>query len=114
MIKPMTDKERKAAIQKAAQNKSTRWEEPMPWMDDPKIDNVNNPAHYNTANLECIDAMESMSIGANMHPHEAYCWQNSFKYLWRWPYKNGLEDLKKARWYIDRLISRMEARNDIG
>ncbi len=55
-----------------------------------------------------------MSIGANMHPNEAYCWQNSFKYLWRFPYKNGLEDLHKARWYIDRLISRMEARDDIG
>ena len=34
--------------------------------------------------------------------------QNSFKYLWRWPYKNGLEDLKKARWYLDRLISEVE------
>ena len=115
MIKPMTDIERKAAIDEAVLKKSTTNDESMPWMDEHIHDNVNRPPHYNTApSLDCIDAMEAMAVGASVCAHEAYCWQDSFKYLWRWPYKNGLGDLKKARWYIDRLISRMEARNDIG
>ena len=71
-------------------------------------DMVNNPAHYNQAGIECIDAMQAMVEGADVQPHASYCWQNSFKYLWRWPYKNGVEDLKKARWYLDRLISEIE------
>ena len=49
--------------------------------------------------------MKAMSEGADIPSHQAYCWQNSFKYLWRWPYKNGIEDLKKARWYLERLIN---------
>lgn len=74
-------------------------------------DMVNNPAHYNRAGIECIDAMKAMSEGALVEPHEAYCWQNAFKYMWRWPYKGKpVEDLKKARWYLDRLISEIEAR----
>ena len=72
-------------------------------------DMVNNPAHYNQAGIECIDAMQAMVEGADVQPHASYCWQNSLKYLWRWPYKNGVEDLKKARWYLDRLISEIEA-----
>lgn len=71
-------------------------------------DSVNHPIHYNAAGIECIDAMEAMVSEANVDTHVAYCWQNAFKYLWRWPYKNGLEDLKKARWYIDRIIQKME------
>ena len=69
---------------------------------------VDRPPHYNSSNIECIDAMEAMSQGSYVDPHAAYCWQNAFKYLWRWPYKNGLEDLKKAQWYIDRLIKELE------
>ena len=79
-----------------------KWKETiMPF----EVDMVDKPPHYNTANIECIDAMKAMSEGADVSPHEAYCWQNSFKYMWRWPYKNGVEDLKKAKWYLDRLIS---------
>ena len=71
-------------------------------------DNVNHPSHYNQSGIECIDAMKAMTEGTTVDPHAAYCWQNSFKYLWRWSYKNGLEDLKKARWYLDRLIEEVE------
>ena len=73
-----------------------------------KPDMVDHPPHYNAAGIECIDAMQAMAEDAPVSAHEAYCWQNSFKYLWRWPYKNGLEDLKKARWYLDRLINEVE------
>ena len=69
---------------------------------------VVKPPHYNQAGIECIDAMKAMTEGAEVSPHEAYCWQNAFKYLWRWPYKHGVQDLRKAQWYLDRLIKEME------
>ena len=72
-------------------------------------DPVEHPPHYNNAGIECIDAMEAMSEGADVTPHAAYLWQNAFKYLWRWCYKGKpLEDLRKCRWYLDRLISTQE------
>jgi hypothetical protein len=76
-------------------------------------DMVNSPSHYNHT-IECIDAMKAMTEGGTIPPkvlvtpHQAHCWQTVFKYLWRWPYKNGLEDLKKCRWYLDRLIQEIE------
>ncbi|HAU67762.1 MAG TPA: hypothetical protein DCW52_05130 [Gammaproteobacteria bacterium] len=76
-------------------------------MDDP----VNNPPHYNTGSIQCIDAMKAMAEGCelNISNHAQYCWQNAFKYLWRFPYKNaGLQDLRKCRFYLDRLISEIE------
>jgi len=71
-----------------------------------EVDNVNHPQHYNNGKVECIEAMEAMSRGSKVDTHTAYLWQNAFKYLWRWPYKNGKEDLKKAVWYINRIIER--------
>ena len=71
-------------------------------------DPVNTPEHYRKGNIECIEAMEEMASDTEMKPFYAYLWINTFKYLWRWPYKNGLEDLKKARWYLDKLISKIE------
>ena len=67
-------------------------------------DLVNSPKHYNQGSIECIDAMKAMCAGVEMGPHAAYLWQNSFKYLWRHSYKDGKQDLEKARWYLDRLI----------
>jgi len=52
--------------------------------------------------------MKAMADGTALPPHQAYCGQKLFKYLWCWPYKNGLEDLKKCRWYLDRLIEELE------
>ena len=40
----------------------------------------------------------------NLQGIEAVCTANAIKYLWRWKQKNGEEDLKKAQWYIDKLI----------
>ena len=64
-------------------------------------DPVNNPTHYNSGKLECIEAMEAM-----LSPEEfiGYLRGNSFKYRWRFRYKNGIEDLRKANWYEKRLI----------
>jgi len=79
-----------------------------------KFDPVDQPEHYASASIECIDAMAAMVEGSTSDLptdlHDGYCWQNAFKYLWRWKNKNGIEDLRKCRFYLDRLISRLEAR----
>ena len=67
--------------------------------DVPK-DMVNHPPHYNQKNVECIDAIESATDSG----FEYYLQGNIIKYLWRYRYKNGLQDLKKARWYLNKLI----------
>lgn len=74
-----------------------------------KIDNeedmVNHPAHYNKAGIETIDA-----IGAATNEGFKYYLQgNILKYIWRYEYKNGVEDLEKAQWYLKKLI---EVTND--
>lgn len=65
-------------------------------------DNVNHPSHYTQGGVECIDALQAATV--NLQGIEAVCTANAIKYLWRWKQKNGEEDLKKARWYIDELI----------
>lgn len=66
-------------------------------------DNVNNPKHYNShpSGIECIQVVEHMNFNIG----------NAIKYLWRTDHKNGLEDLKKAAWYINREIQREEKEN---
>jgi len=68
------------------------------------VDPVNKPAHYNQAGIECIDAIEAMTenMSGTTAPHAA----NVLKYLWRHEYKNGLEDIDKAIWYLNRLRKR--------
>lgn len=64
-----------------------------------KRDNI-NPAHYkDRTSIECIDAM-IMTFGVKRTAE--YCVQNAYKYVWRYKYKNRLEDLKKAEWYVDK------------
>lgn len=64
---------------------------------------VNHPPHYTAGKVECIDALESATV--NLTGIEAVCTANAIKYLWRWKQKNGVEDLRKAQWYISRLIA---------
>ena len=74
----------------------SRWEP----ADDGKPDNVNHPAHYESqTSLECIDVME-IAFGADAVGN--FCLCNAFKYLWRYKHKGGKEDLRKAKWYLDR------------
>jgi hypothetical protein len=65
-----------------------------------KHDMVNSPSHYNESGIECIDALQAM-LGKDF---DAYLQGNIAKYLWRYRYKNGIEDLKKAQWYLNKLI----------
>lgn len=67
-------------------------------------DNVNHPAHYkSTAGIETIEVIEAFTDG--LEGIEAVCTGNALKYLCRWKKKNGIEDIRKARWYLDYLIN---------
>lgn len=64
-------------------------------------DNVNHPNHYLTGKYECIKVMiETQGEEAVKN----FCICNAFKYLYRANRKNGLEDIKKAKWYLDKYI----------
>lgn len=69
-------------------------------------DLVNSPEHYNYGKIECIEAIEESMIP---EAFKGYLKGNTMKYLWRYERKGKpLEDLKKARWYLDRLIQKEE------
>ena len=71
------------------------------------LDMVNHPKHYKAKNgMEVIDVIEAFT--ANLEGYEANHTGNVIKYICRWKEKNGLEDLKKAQWYLNRLIKNIE------
>lgn len=69
---------------------------------------VNHPSHYTKGRIECIDAIDSATVGKS--GIEAVCVANVIKYLFRYEEKNGLEDVKKAKWYLNKLISELESK----
>lgn len=75
------------------------------------VDNVNHPQHYQSkSGLETIDVIEAFT--EELVGGEATNTGNVLKYMCRWKSKNGLEDLKKARWYLNRLIGIVEKRDE--
>lgn len=75
-------------------------------MTKPK-DMVNHPPHYiSETGLEVIDVIEAFTF--NLKGIEATDTGNVIKYICRWKEKNGIEDLKKAQWYINHLIKHLE------
>lgn len=72
---------------------------PTPTSGIPKVDNI-NPNHYK-GDIECIDAIKSSLF---KDAFRGYLKGNIQKYIWRYEEKNGIEDLKKAQWYLNRLI----------
>jgi hypothetical protein len=86
---------------------------PVPWAVTEKApvvqeDEVNHPSHYTDGGIECIEAIE-----ASLTPEEfrGYCKGNVMKYGWRERKKGGTKSLKKAQWYLDRLIKFDETQN---
>ena len=69
------------------------------------VDNVNSPSHYGQGKIEAI---EYISDFLTPEEYQGYLRGNIAKYLHRFPYKNGIEDLKKAQWYLERLIQEVE------
>lgn len=74
-------------------------------MNDP----VSHPAHYCTGKYECIEVMTEV-FGPEAVQH--FCRCNAFKYIYRSDRKNGLEDIKKAKWYMDKYIELEEMKNE--
>lgn len=62
-------------------------------------DNINHPAHYTSGRFECIDIMEETQ---GKEAVKSFCLCNAFKYLYRHQRKNGVEDIKKAIWYLNK------------
>ena len=100
------------AWMKAAHDEASEaWEEDAGRVDweEEEEDVVNNPDHYNTGNIECIDAIEeTMSSVA----FKGYLKGNCLKYLWRYDYKGKqVEDLEKAGWYLNKLTAIVKQEN---
>ena len=75
-------------------------------MDENVPDMVNHPQHYTQGGIECIDALKAATVGKR--GIEAVCVANVIKYLWRYEEKNGIEDVRKAKFYIERLLKELE------
>lgn len=91
-------------------------------LEDPKPDMVNHPSHYTFGKVECIDALESMAEGYNVFSGSkkgpcvfaSLAWQ-VVKYIWRAPLKGKMhEDLMKAKFYLERLITKVEETENAG
>ncbi len=67
---------------------------------------INSPPHYTQGEIESIEYIEDCGHG------ESFCIGNVIKYVSRYEHKNGLEDLKKAQWYLNRVISSLEITED--
>ena len=67
-----------------------------------KKEMVTPPPHYNASSMEVIDAIDVLGYA------EGFCVGSVIKYVTRYKHKNGVEDLKKAKWYIDYLIKSYE------
>ena len=67
---------------------------------------VHHPKHYTKGDIECIDAIAGAITG--LVEMEAVCTANVIKYMWRWKEKNGVQDLEKAKWYLEKLISELK------
>lgn len=78
------------------------WEKILEYLGE---DVVNHPPHYTQGDIECIDAMKSAFGACEL---AVYCKIAAFKYIWRCEHKNGIEDIKKAVWYLNKLIELME------
>jgi len=74
--------------------------EDVPYVDEESTSDsvVDHPLHYTQGTMECIEAIEGLGLAF----HEAQI----LKYIVRWRYKSGVEDLKKAKWFLERLIER--------
>ena len=87
---------------------------PVPWAtkEEPPViqeDTVNHPSHYiDGGGVECIEAIES---ALTSEEYRGYLKGNIQKYVWREKHKGGTESLKKAQWYLQRLIELDEDQN---
>lgn len=79
-----------------------RWENPK----EPNSPQTTRPDYYHKGGVECFAAIDAATD--NLTGADAFDTGNAIKYLWRWADKNGVEDLRKATTYIQRIIDRKE------
>ena len=72
------------------------------------FDTVNKPKHYNSSKFETIEVIKEWG---GKEKYRGFCWGNVIKYCSRYEHKNGLEDLKKAQYYLNKLIASVEDEN---
>ena len=78
-----------------------------------KADMVNHPPHYKSkSGMEVIDVIKAFT--SDLKGYQATDTGNIIKYILRQPHKNGIEDLKKAQWYLNDLITTIEQENEKG
>lgn len=95
----------KEAVEECEHQSSDRF----PWGDKNDTD-VSHPAHYQSSGgLEVIDAIQAFT--EDLNGMEAVDTANVIKYICRWKKKNGVQDLKKASWYLNHLIHHLEKEN---
>ena len=70
-----------------------------------KEDVVNHPKHYTQGEIECIEVIKYINDKLHMEGYEGYCLGNFIKYVWRCNFKNRWEDIDKAIFYLDELLT---------
>ena len=75
------------------------------YVEKPKEDMVNHPSHYTQGEIECIEVIKYINDKLNMKGYQGYCLGNFIKYIWRCNYKNGWEDIDKAIFYLNKLLT---------
>ena len=73
-------------------------------------DAVNHPEHYNQNGVETIETIKN---SMSQEGFRGYLIGNIIKYICRFPFKNGLQDLEKAKWYLDKLIENVKGVEDM-
>ena len=79
-------------------------------IEESKKDMINHPPHYTQGEIECIEAIKYINDKLNTEGYEGYCLGNFIKYIWRCNFKNGWEDIDKAIFYLNELLT--EQRKD--
>ena len=74
-------------------------------IEKPKEDMVNHPSHYTQGEIECIQVIQYINDKLNILGYQGYCLGNFIKYIWRCNYKNGWEDINKAIFYMNKLLT---------
>lgn len=98
---PQPEKDRRSNLKEIIQGVEVDLEKSL----EEQSDNVNHPAHYGQGNIEAIEYIEDF---LTKEEYIGYLRGNIAKYLHRWRYKNGEEDLEKAQWYLDKLIGAVD------
>lgn len=86
------------------------------FMNKDNIDIVSNPRHYlGDGTIDCMTAMKSMMTDTSntISSLQSYYWGCAFKYIWRWVWKDNVQDLKKCIKYLEFMIAEEESERNV-